>query len=384
MNFTFATAGRIRFGAGAADEVAPSASSIGQRWLVIAGSSGHGKERIVEQLECSGCTVELIQHSGEPSTGDITTYSSLVADFEPDGVLAMGGGSVIDTAKALAALSVNPGTPLDYLEVVGRGQPFAHDPLPLLAVPTTAGTGAEVTKNAVLSVDGLSQKVSLRDERLLPKHAFIDPELAMSMPPAVTAATGLDALTQVIEPYLSKFGNPMTDALSSEGLRNGAWALLRAYRDGSDLEARTAMSLTSLLGGLALANSKLGAVHGFAGPIGGRFPAPHGAICGRLLPVAFEVTARALAQRSTDDRLRAGPRQVAALLTGKLDATVEHGTGFLQQLVEDLSVPSLSTWGVDRSDVPSVVDAAMVSSSMTGNPIELTRDETVEIMERCL
>jgi hypothetical protein len=213
-------------------------------------------------------------------------------------VIAIGGGSAIDTGKALAALLTNPGEPLDYLEVIGRGQPLQHPSAPLIAVPTTAGSGAEVTRNAVLASPEHRVKASLRSPFLLPRLALVDPELTLNLPRAITAATGLDALTQLIEPYVSSRANAMTDLYCVDGLRRAAAALPRVWEDGQDREARTAMSWASLLGGMALANAGLGAVHAFAAPMGGMWPAPHGAICAAVLPHAIEVNVEALRRRA--------------------------------------------------------------------------------------
>ena len=201
-----------------------------------------------------------------------------------DLVIAFGGGSAIDAGKAIAALLANGGELTDYLEVIGKGQPLRHPSVPFIAVPTTAGTGSEVTRNAVLASAEHQVKVSMRSPLMLPRLAVVDPELTLELPPAVTASTGLDALTQLIEPYVSIRANPLTDGFCLEGLRRVSRSLRRAYHAGRDITAREDMSLASLLGGLALANAGLGVVHGFAAPVGGMFHAPHGAICAALLP----------------------------------------------------------------------------------------------------
>ena len=212
-----------------------------------------------------------------------------------------GGGSALDAAKAIAALTANGGDPLDYLEVVGRGQPLARPSLPFIAVPTTAGTGSEVTKNAVLASPEHGVKASLRSPLMLPRVAIVDPALLAGVPAPVLAASGLDALSQLIEPFLSIRANPVTDGLAREAIPRSAAALRRAYAAGAPAASRRErLALASLFGGLALANAGLGAVHGFAAPVGGLFEAPHGAVCAALLPAVIRVNARALAARVPD------------------------------------------------------------------------------------
>ena len=237
-----------------------------------------------------------------------------------DVIIGLGGGSAIDTGKAIAALLTNPGDPLDYLEVIGRGQALHATPLPYIAIPTTAGTGSEVTRNAVLASPEHRVKVSLRSPLMLPRVAIVDPELTYSLPPAITASTGLDALTQLIEPYTCNSPNPLVDAICREGMQRAARSLKRAYQDGNDVAAREDMSIAALFGGLALANAKLGAVHGFAGPLGGLFPAPHGMICARLLPLIVEANVRALQERKPNTSVLQRYAEVAQLLTGRSTA----------------------------------------------------------------
>ena len=291
---------------------------------------------------------------------------------------------MIDLGKAAAALLANPGDPYEHLEVIGRARPLRAPALPMIAVPTTAGTGAEVTKNAVLSSAQHRVKVSLRHDSMLPKVALVDPELTLSMPPAVTASTGLDALTQCLEPFVSAQHNPLTDALAMEGMRRGARSLLRAYRDGSDLAAREDMALCSLFGGLALANAKLGAVHGFAAPIGGQFESPHGAVCARLLPLVMEANVAALREREPESAILGRFLQVARILTARADADVADGIAFVQQLAGELAVPGLASYGMRSAHVPSIAAKAAHASSMKGNPIVLSARELEQILERAL
>jgi alcohol dehydrogenase class IV len=299
-------------------------------------------------------------------------------------VVACGGGSVIDAGKAIAALVTNQRPILDYLEIVGRGQPLTEAPLPFVAIPTTAGTGAEVTRNAVLGVPEHRVKVSLRSPRMLPTLALVDPDLTLELPRGLTASTGLDALTQLIEPFVSIRANPMTDALCREGIRTAASALPAVLADGTDRRAREAMSLASLFGGLALANAGLGAVHGFAGPLGGMYPAPHGAVCAALLTPVCEVNWQRL--RSGPDPLGIARRydEVAQLLTGNASATAEEGFAWIRALVATAAIPHLSQWGVRREHLDDLIPKASAAGSMKGNPVVLPAEALRALVESVL
>jgi alcohol dehydrogenase class IV len=298
-------------------------------------------------------------------------------------VVACGGGSAIDAGKAIAVLAANPGDPLDYLEVIGKGRGPANPGLPMIAVPTTAGTGAEVTRNAVLTSPSDRVKVSLRSDHVLPRVAVVDPELSANMPPPVTAASGLDALTQLIEAFTTQRRNPITDSLCREGLRRVGSSLLEAYRNG-DARSRRDMALASLLSGLALANAGLGAVHGFAGPIGGRHAAPHGAICAALLRHALRVNLQAIETREPDSEVLARYAEVAALLIGREDVTAQDGVEWVGHVCDELNIPGLSRHGVDTGGFSELIESAERSSSMRGNPISLTHAEMRLILEASL
>ncbi|MDH3346115.1 MAG: iron-containing alcohol dehydrogenase, partial [Kiritimatiellaceae bacterium] len=274
MNFEFATAGKIVFGCGTLAQAVPAALRFGRSALVVTGRNPDRAAPLLDGLKREGVEVKLFSTSGEPTV----EMARQATEFNADVVIGFGGGSVIDLAKAVAALMTNPGDPLDYLEVIGKGLPLAELPVPCIAIPTTAGTGAEVTKNSVLASPEHRVKVSMRHPSMIPDLAIVDPECTCSMPPAVTASTGLDALTQLLEAFISKKANPMTDGLCREGLPRAVRSLRRAFENGDDLVAREEMAAASLFGGLALANAGLGAVHGFAGPLGGMFNAPHGMV----------------------------------------------------------------------------------------------------------
>jgi alcohol dehydrogenase class IV len=384
MHFEFATATRILFGSGMLREAAPAAAGFGRRVLVVCGRTIERAAPLLEHLSSIGMSPGTFTVSGEPTLETILSGARQAREDACEVVIGIGGGSVIDAGKAIAALVTNRGNLPDYLEVVGKGQPLTQQPAPYIAIPTTAGTGAEVTRNAVLASPDHRVKVSLRSPLMLPRLAVVDPELTCSLPPHLTASTGLDALTQLIEPYVCNSPNPVTDALCREGMRRTAGALRCAYLEGSDTKAREDMALASLFGGMALANAKLGAVHGLAGPLGGMFPAPHGMICARLLPLAMEANIEALQTRAPASPALERFGEVARALTGQSTATVADGLTWLQQLCTDLAVPPLSRFGLTGKDIPQVVMQAQKASSMKGNPIKLTDLELADILQRAL
>ncbi len=384
LKFEFATANRILFGAGTAGEVPALAAGLGARALVVTYPNADYSSRLFEGLLAQGLAVTLFEVAGEPKVDDVLAGAARARAADCDLVIGLGGGSAIDSAKAIAALLTNGGEPLDYLEVIGRGQPLTKPSAPCIAVPTTAGTGAEVTRNAVLSSPAHQVKVSMRSPFMLPDIAVVDPRLTHSLPPAVTASTGLDALTQVLEPFVSHLANPLTDALCRSGLLRAACSLRQAFEDGADAAAREDMALVSLFGGLALANAKLGAVHGFAGPIGGLYPAPHGVVCARLLPYVMEMNVRALQAREPESPALARYSEAAVLLTGDPDADAAAGVAWVQTLCAALAVPPLSTYGITEKDVPAIVEKTAVASSTKGNPIRLTEAELTEILKHAL
>jgi alcohol dehydrogenase class IV len=426
MSFEFATAGRILFGNGTLSQAAPAAAQFGLRALVVTGRNTGRAKALLDALKKEGVVCEFFTLTGEPTVND----AKRAAAFECDVVIGFGGGSVIDLAKAAAALMTNPGNPFDYLEVIGKGMPLINRPAPCIAIPTTAGTGAEVTKNSVLSSPEHRVKVSLRHPLMLPDLAIVDPECTLSAPPAVTAATGLDALTQLLEAFISRKASPMTDGFCREGLPRVVRALRRAVENGADLKAREEMALGSLFSGLALANAGLGAVHGFSGPVGGMFDAPHGMVCAALLPHTMKANLAALRERVSENIVGQGCHSLRSLLRNseaplplveslypeslctdtrsrirearptKEDdpihyraierltefarmtggSTAEDGIKWIAGLCRDVQVPSLAALGVAENDFPALVGNAQRASSMKTNPVELTVDELKQIL----
>jgi alcohol dehydrogenase class IV len=384
MNFDFATANRILFGEGVLEQAGTLAAELGTRALVVTGSSVERAGRLIDLLASEGLAVTTFSIPAEPTVALVKEGVSAAKSFETDLIVGFGGGSAIDAGKAIAALVTNGDEPLDFLEVIGQGKPLVSDPLPYLAIPTTAGTGSEVTRNAVLASKEHQVKVSLRSARMIPDVAMIDPRLTYSLPPNVTAYTGMDALTQVIEPYLTRKRNPFTDTFAREGMQRGAGSLVRAYQDGTDREARQEMTYTSLMGGLSLANAGLGAAHGFAGPFGGMFDAPHGAICAALLPHVMYVNLMRIQENTDYKELQKRFDDVAGLLTGAPHATAEDGVQWLSSLAETLAIPSLSAYGFGREDFDVLIDKASISSSMKGNPVQLSKSDMALILERAM
>jgi alcohol dehydrogenase class IV len=384
MRFELATPTRVLFGAGALQEAGPIARALGKRALLVVGRSRDRAAGLLDVLDQHGVGGVILSVKGEPSLAAVRDGTGRAKVEACDLVIGFGGGSAIDAAKAIAALLGNGGDPLDYVEIVGRKQPLVRRPMPWIAIPTTAGTGAEVTRNAVLTAPEHKLKVSLRSPLLPAQAAIVDPDLLASLPPEVIAAGGVDAFTQLVEPFVSVRANPLTDALCREGLGRSARSLRRAYGGDFDAAAREDLALASLFGGLALSNAGLGAVHGFAAAIGGAFDAPHGAVCAALLATTMEVNWRALATRAPSNAALPRYAEIATIVTGHAGASVDEGIAWVRALCATLRVPGLTRWGVTDADVESLVAKARNASSMRGNPIELADGELEEILTRSL
>ena len=375
--FSFLSPQSIFFGRGQSAQTAALAKAYGPAVLVVHGSNASRAQWLVTSCEKAGLATTIITCEHEPSLPDIERALDHLSGFRPDVVIALGGGSAIDFAKALAALIPCEGDVGEYLEVVGNGRPLEQSPIPMIALPTTAGTGAEVTKNAVISVPERGIKVSLRDPRMVPQVAIVDANLMQGAPKNVTLAAGLDAVTQVIEPYLSVKSNPMTDALCVAAIPMGLKSLWDLVEKDAP-EAWDNMSWTSTCGGLALANSGLGAVHGFAGVIGGKTSAPHGEICGALLPAVLNShSGKAEIGTETFERLK----WVQTLLDAQF-ANNEAGQGIreLARWSKEQGLRGLGKMGLAYSDHDGVAEAASTASSMKGNPFALTKEELLTIL----
>ncbi|WP_297086875.1 iron-containing alcohol dehydrogenase [uncultured Draconibacterium sp.] len=377
-NFSFATAGQLIFGNHSVNSVPDLVTNFGKKVLLVTGGNkskaAELRTAFPDETECTYYSIK-----GEPTTSVIEEGVQLARIKKCDVVIGLGGGSVIDSAKAIAAMATNPGKLMDYLEVIGLGKPLSQKPLPCIAIPTTAGTGAEVTKNSVLKSVEKQVKVSLRSNYMYPDIAVVDPVLTYSMSPALTASTGVDALTHLLETFVSSQANLFNDMLCREGLTRIARSLLKAYKNGNDRTAREDMAMASMLGGMALANVKLGAVHGFAGPMGGMFPIPHGAVCAGLMAAVIETNINAL-QR--EGKALTKFDELAKILTANPNAVAADAVIWAADLVSTLRIPSLSAFGITKEDFAELVKKAKASSSMKGNPVELTDEDLYRILEK--
>ena len=379
--FEFATAGRILAGAGRAAELPGVVAGLGSRVLVCTGADPARHAGLLAGL---GLPATVFAVAAEPTVDLARAGAAAAREHGADVVAAVGGGSVIDLAKAVAMLLGNGGDPLDYLEVIGSGRRITEPAVPCVAVPTTAGTGAEVTANAVLASPAHGLKASLRSPLMIPRVALVDPGLTVSCPPRVTAASGLDALTQCLEPFVSVRANPLTDGLAREGLRRAAAGLRAAYADGSDLAARADMAMCSLLGGIALANAKLGAVHGLAGVIGGTADVPHGMACAALLAPVIEANVRALRSGPPGHPALDRYTEAARLLTGKPAASIGDGLTWIRETVSRLAVPGLAAFGIGPQHAEDIAAKAAGASSMRGNPVALTHSDLSAAVRQAL
>ena len=381
MRFEFATAARIMVGAGLVAELPGVLAGLGSRVLVCTGANPARHAGLLDGL---GLPAAVLKVAAEPTVELARAGVAAAREHGANVVAAIGGGSVIDTGKAVAMLLGNGGDPLDYLEVIGAGRAITQPAVPCVAVPTTAGTGAEVTANAVLASLEHRLKASLRSPLMIPRVALVDPQLTVSCPPPVTAASGLDALTQCLEPLVSPRASPLTDGLASEGLRRAAAGLRTAYADGEDLAARTDMAMCSLLGGMALANAKLGAVHGLAGVIGGIADVPHGIACAALLAPVIDANVNALRSGPPGHPALERYAQAARLLTGDPAAAVQDGLAWIRQTLTLLAVPGLAAFGVRPQYADEIAAKALISSSMRGNPVALNHGDLEAILLRAL
>jgi alcohol dehydrogenase class IV len=391
MAYDFIAPHQIVFGWGRRREVGALARTLGRRAFMVCGAKAllesGAVDEISEGLRSKGVEPVFMETiTREPEVDDVDRVALRLREQGAgpgDFLLAIGGGAAIDLAKATAAMAVNHESPTvkDYLEGVGRGLKIAHEPLPVLAMPTTAGTGAEATKNAVISSYDPPFKKSLRDGRIVPRIALVDPELTASVPADVTAASGMDAITQLFESYISRKAQPIPRALAMQGLRLAVPSIAEAVRDGSSRPAREKMSHAALLSGMALANSGLGMAHGVAPALGVHCRVPHGAACALMLPVALRVNAEV--RREDLARIsRALFRERGATRDDRqaVDVLIEE----VQRLCDTVAVPRrLSDLGVTADKIPAIV-ASSRGSSMSGNPRELSDEELTRLLEEIL
>ncbi len=384
MTFEFATAQRVLFGPGMRQQLPGLVAGEGTRVFVIIGGNQERYREVVDLLKTEPFELATFSVSNEPDVSTVGAALEQARAHRAEAVVGVGGGSVIDTGKAVAALLTNPGKLFDYLEVIGDGHPLRAAAAPYFAVPTTAGTGSESTRNAVIGAPDHKVKVSMRSALMLPKYAVVDPELTLSSPARVTATAGLDACTQLIESFVGIKANPVTDGLCREGLILAGRSLRTAHADPNNLDAREDMSLAALMSGIALANAGLGAVHGFAGPLGGMLGASHGALCARLLAPVTRTNLSALRARQPGAPTLARYEEAARLVTGEVSATADDLVRWAESTASDLSIESLSHLGMTEERIPDAVAKARASGSMKGNPIELTGSELAAVLRAAL
>ena len=383
-SFEFATATQIIFGSGKLSEIGTLTRELGMRPIVVAGRDVKRAEPLLTRLRAHGIESPVFSVAGEPTIETVTQGVAMAKSERADCVIGFGGGSALDAGKAIAIMMTNGGELLDYLEVIGHGKTLSKPSLPYVAIPTTSGTGAEVTRNAVIGSPEHRAKASLRSPNMLPRVALVDPELTIPLPQHITATSGMDALTQLIEPFVSARANPLSDALCREAIPLAARSLRIACDEGNSRSAREDMAVASLFGGLALSNAGLGAVHGFANPIGGMFAAPHGAICAALLPHVMEANLHALRHRQPDSFAESRYNEIARMLTADSKATAEDGVRWISDLVLTLGITSLRKFNVAENDLDEIVAKSQKASSMKGNPIALTPEELREILLKAL
>lgn len=387
--YDFLAPQRVIFGWGRRREVGLLGRTLGRRAFLVCGLPSEIAERVMGEIATSlkaeriaPVAVATLLH--EPEVDDVDRVAAEICSHgitEGDFLLAVGGGAAIDLAKATAAMATNgeSATVRDYLEGVGRGLKINRPPLSVLAMPSTAGTGAEATKNAVISCYDPPFKKSLRDDRLMPRIALVDPELSVTVPPKVTAASGMDAITQLIESYISRKSQPIPRALAMQGLRMAIPAIVEAVENGNSRPAREAMSHAALLSGMALANSGLGMAHGVAAALGTLCRVPHGAACALMLPVAIRVNMEVC---------QADFARLSHLLFGRSPKTPVQAAGAflaeIEKICDCVGVPRrLSQVGVRREQIPALVQGSR-GASMSGNPRELSDAELTAILEELL
>lgn len=381
LSFEFATAGRIIFGAGKSAEVPELIRSSGTSALLITGKNPGRAAPLKSRLDELGVEVRDFSVPGEPTVQDVEQGVAAAAGIINPVVVGVGGGSVLDAAKAVAVMLRQKGRVMDFLEVVGEGKTLEPLSAPCIAVPTTAGTGSEVTRNAVLSSPAHRIKASLRSPAMLPRYAVVDPRLCLGLPAAITATTGMDALTQLMEAFVCIRSNPVVDGLCVEGMTRSARSLRRVMESPEDLSAREDLCVASLHSGFALANAGLGAVHGFAAPIGGMFNAPHGAVCAALLAPVTRLNYERLKLTQPNHPSVEKYHVMAKILTGESCATAADGIAWIRKLTRDLQIPGLRSHAIEPNHFAGIASAALKASSMKANPVPLTEPELISALE---
>lgn len=395
--FEFTTPSRIVFGEGSSQTLADEAAHLGQCALLVTGRSADRSTAALKALQKAGIATQRFSVSGEPDLLSIRGGLAIARNHGADLIIGFGGGSVIDTAKAIAVLATNSGDVLEYLEIGGNSRKIENNGLPCIAIPTTAGTGAEATRNAVIADRKNGAKVSLRHQSMLPNLALVDPMLSWFLPPEQTAWGGMDALTQLIEAFLGNAANPLTDGLCRDGIKRCARSLRAAWLSANarlhqeepktltkaEQDARCDLSLAALQSGLSLANSRLGAVHGLASPLGGRLEAPHGALCAALLPATLALNLSKARESGGSEDLLERYKELGTLLTGSPQTGADEAINWLTDLGQSLEIPPLNHWGLKQSMYGEIIAAALKASSMKGNPVSLNESDLQLLLDNC-
>jgi len=386
LRFELASTPQILFGSGQIQNIGTQIRPFGSRVLIVADQIALKTAKLEEILTANELEYICFIITSEPKTEDVDQGVTAGLEFEAEAVIGIGGGSALDAGKAVAALIKNGGVALDYMEVVGQGHSIKNPPLPYIAVPTTAGTGTEVTKNAVILSEADKYKASIRSPLLVPKIAIIDPSLTLTVPANVTASTGLDALTQLIESYTSNKSQPVTDSLALLGIQKAIKSLLIAYEHGDNLAAREDMALAALLSGICLANAGLGAVHGFASPLGASIP--HGVACAALLAVVVDQNIQTLKRKTPNSPTLIKYAKLGELVTTKSSKNSADAhqklVQYLHELTKKLKIPPLSQFGLNESDIPDLIEKVKKSSSIRYNPVELDGVTLTKILTQVL
>jgi alcohol dehydrogenase class IV len=380
MKIDFSTSNRIIFGAGESRKISDYISGLEKKVFLVRGNNPFYGIEFFKNIEKLNLEITVFAVQEEPDIDLLDKAVSLARKNHCEFVIGFGGGSVIDTGKVVASLLNNEGNLMDYLELVGKGMPQKNPSKPYIAIPTTAGTGSEVTRNAVVNVPEKNVKVSMRNPYMIPAIALVDPELTLDLPAQITATTGMDAFIQVIEPYVCNSPNPMVDMFCRDAIPRASANLVKAYQDGFNLEARENMSWVSLLGGLSLANAKLGAVHGIAGPIGGMFHAHHGAVCACLLTAVIRVNIERLMKIGADNPSLLRYQEISTWVTDDPSAKITDCIDYFEDLSIKIKIPRLNEIGIEKQDFPQIVEKAKNSSSMKGNPVQLADEDLIHIL----
>ena len=388
--FTISRLPRIVFGAGSIRQLPGFAAPFGKRALLVTGVSSFENSRFsrpfLDDLKKQAFSWEHIRVEGEPSPQLVDEQVRSLKGAGISVVIGIGGGSALDAAKAIAGLLIPGNSVMDHLEGVGPELPYSGPSVPFLAVPTTAGTGTEATKNAVLSQHGPNGfKKSFRHELLVPQYAIVDPNLLSTCPSSLIAADGMDALTQLIESFVSLNANPFTDSLAIDAIQK-VWQNLPVLfeTEGRDPTAQASMAYGALISGVTLAQAGLGAVHGLASPLGAFFPIPHGVVCGTLLGASTAMNIRALRARSSQSPALAKYARLGRIFSPKPDLELADAwDAVVQGLLErtqQLGLPGLGKFGVAEADLEMVI-AKCRAGSMKTNPITLLDEELIEILK---